>query len=86
MHMNTHCYTMVPGDASLVMVIQDRTLHTFRLFAVTVKTAKPHRFVFFYTYTKEVSQEPRKLSGTNWNFATRPPVQVILSFKVQGSP
>lgn len=31
--MNTHCYTIVPGDASLVLVIQDRTHRKFMLFA-----------------------------------------------------
>lgn len=39
-HMNTHCYTMVPGDASLVMVIQDRTHHKFRLFASHCENSK----------------------------------------------
>lgn len=38
--MNTHCYTMVPGDASLVMVIQDRTHHKFMLFASHYENSK----------------------------------------------
>lgn len=40
MRMNTHCYTMVPGDASLVMVIQHRTHHKFMLFASYCENSK----------------------------------------------
>lgn len=82
-HMNTHCYIVVSGDSSFVMVIQNITCHKFMSYLLL--TMKKGKFLSLFS-SKHIARNKSGTLETQFNFATRSPIQVILNFMVQGKP
>lgn len=84
-HMNTHCYTAVTADPCLVIVTQDITsqVHIF----LTKQKGKFLSLGFLLLIhqrgmLRTLETRPGNSVVTQVNFPTRPPVLLMLNFKV----
>lgn len=82
--MNTHCYTVVTADPCLIIVTQDITSQVHIFASHHVKGKTPVTW-FSSTHTsKRYVKNPGNSVVTQFNFPARPPVLLMLNFKVLG--
>lgn len=89
MHMNTLLHNGLRRSQSCHGLMVIRVYHLPQVHAKFAPHYEKGQFLllcFFLSIYQRDVRNPENLVVTKFNFATRPPIQVILNFKVQGKP